>query len=122
VARPLSECVTAWGGRAYARPWIDRALWLFWEDLSAEARKYAGLALATIVQICAEAKMDRDRLAAARELLDRGFGRAVQAIDLVMMGRKLTELSRDELVALDALFASADAAATEQPPAEEAVH
>jgi two-component system, chemotaxis family, CheB/CheR fusion protein len=48
-------------------------------DLSAEARKYAGLALATIVQICAEAKMDRDRLAAARELLDRGFGRAVQA-------------------------------------------
>jgi len=90
-------------------------------DLSAEARKYAGLALETIVKICAEAKMDRDRLAAARELLDRGFGRSVQAIDLVLMGRKITELSRDELLALDAMFVSAGVT-TKQPPAEEAVH
>jgi hypothetical protein len=90
-------------------------------DLSAEARKYAGLAIDTIVKICAEAKADRDRLAAARELLDRGFGRSVQALDLVMMGRKLTELSKDELIALDALFASAAVVGAELP-AEEQVH
>ena len=91
-------------------------------DLSAEARLYAGLAIETIVQICEKAKADRDRLAAARELLDRGFGRAIQSIDLVLMGRKITELSRDELLALDAMFASAGVGATKQPPAEEAIH
>jgi hypothetical protein len=88
-------------------------------DLSAEARKYAGLALETIVKICAEAKMDRDRLAAARELLDRGFGRAVQAVDLIMMGKKLTELSTAELIALNERFASLSAAVAGQLPAEE---
>jgi len=80
------------------------------------------LAIETIVQICEKAKADRDRLAAARELLDRGFGRAIQSIDLVLMGRKITELSRDELLALDAMFASAVPGATKQPPAEEALH
>jgi hypothetical protein len=74
------------------------------------------------VKICAEAKADRDRLAAARELLDRGFGRAVQALDLVLMGRKITELSRDELLALDAFFESAVVVGAEQPPAEGHVH
>jgi hypothetical protein len=91
-------------------------------DLAAEARLYARLAIDTIVKICAEAKADRDRLAAARELLDRGFGRSVQAIDLVLMGRKITELSKDELLALDAMFVSAGAIGTEEPPAQEAVH
>jgi hypothetical protein len=87
-------------------------------DLGAEARKYAGLALSTIVQVCAEAKMDRDRLAAARELLDRGFGRAVQAVDLIMMGKKLT-VSTAELIALNQRFALLGAAVVGQPPAEE---
>jgi Family of unknown function (DUF5681) len=91
-------------------------------DLGAAARLYAGLALETIVQICGNAKADRDRLAAARELLDRGFGRSVQAIDLVLMGRKITELSRDELVALDALLASAAAVGTEESPGPEALN
>ena len=91
-------------------------------ELSAAAREYAGLALETIVDICTKAKADRDRLGAARELLDRGFGRSVQALDLVLMGRKITELSRDELLALDAMFASAVPGATKQPPAEEALH
>jgi hypothetical protein len=71
------------------------------------------------VQICSSAKADRDRLAAARELLDRGFGRSVQALDLVMMGRKLTDLSRHELLQLDALFASAAVVGAEEPKAEE---
>jgi hypothetical protein len=91
-------------------------------DLAAEARLYAGLAIDTIVKICSSAKADRDRLAAARELLDRGFGRAVQALDLVLMGRKITDLSRDELLALDALFESAGVVGAEQPPAEGHVH
>jgi hypothetical protein len=39
-----------------------------------------------------------------------------------MAGRKITELSRDELVALDALLASAAAVRTEESPGQEAVH
>jgi hypothetical protein len=50
-----------------------------------EARKYAGLALSTIVKICAEAKMDRDGLAAARELLN---SRVIQAVDVIMPARE----------------------------------
>jgi hypothetical protein len=91
-------------------------------DLSAEARKYACLALSTIVQICAEAKADSDRSAAACELLDRSFGRAIQAVDGIMLGRKLSELSTEELIALDACLVSSGAVDAEQPPAEEALH
>jgi hypothetical protein len=93
-------------------------------NLGAEARKYAGLALSTLVELC-EGKhkaMPRDRLAAANALLDRGFGRPTQALDLVMVGRKLSELSLEELTALNASLVSAagvavteSAEATEQP-------
>jgi hypothetical protein len=86
-------------------------------DLTADARKYAVFALSTIVQICAEAKMGRRRLAAACELLDRGFGRAIQAVDVIMLGRKLSELSTDELIALNSRLVSSDAVDAGQPAA-----
>jgi len=31
----------------------------------------------------------RDRVAAANALLDRGFGRPTQAIDVIMLGKKI---------------------------------
>jgi hypothetical protein len=65
-------------------------------DLSREARRYAHLALTTLVKI-AKSGAERNQLVAARELLDRGYGRPVQAIDMVTAGKKLSELTPDEL-------------------------
>jgi Family of unknown function (DUF5681) len=79
-------------------------------DLSAEARLYASLALETIVKICASGKTERDKLAAARELLDRGFGKPVQAVDLILMAKKVTELSDYELEQLQLRLASVSVA------------
>jgi hypothetical protein len=74
-------------------------------DLSREARKYAQLALGTLVKICKEGQ-ERNRLIAAGVLLDRGYGRAVTAIDLITAGRKLSELSPDELASFEARLVS----------------
>jgi Family of unknown function (DUF5681) len=90
-------------------------------DLSREARKYTQMALDALVEILQKGE-ERNRVACAKEILDRGHGRSVQAIDLVLMGRKITELSRDELLALDAMFVSAGVVSTEESPAQEAVH
>jgi len=65
-------------------------------DLSRESRRYAKLALDALVKICKEG-MERNRLTAARELLDRGYGRPVQAIDMITAGKRLCELTADEL-------------------------
>ncbi len=70
-------------------------------DLSRAARAYAQLALETLVEICRKSD-DRARLVAARELLDRGFGKPLQMIDASIMTKKLNELSKDELEALEA--------------------
>jgi hypothetical protein len=69
-------------------------------DLSREARRYASLAVSTLVKICRKG-MERSQLAAARELLDRGYGRPMQMIDASLLRKKLTELSPDELAALE---------------------
>jgi hypothetical protein len=79
-------------------------------NLGVEARKYADLALETLVQVCTgklKSVTPRDRVAAANALLDRGFGKPTQALDLVLIGRKLNELSIDELNALNASLVSA---------------
>jgi hypothetical protein len=69
-------------------------------DLSREARRYASLAVSTLVKIFRKG-MERNQLAAARELLDRGYGRPMQMIDASLLRKKLTELSPDELAALE---------------------
>jgi len=69
-------------------------------DLSREARRYAHLAVSTLVKICRKG-MERNQLVAARELLDRGYGRPLQMLDISMMRKKLTELSPDELATLE---------------------
>jgi hypothetical protein len=60
--------------------------------------------------------MERNQLAAARELLDRGYGRPVQAIDMLAAGKKLSELSADELAAFEARLMTA--AADDVEPAQ----
>ena len=107
--KDIAECAMHYG---HVATWQGYALALG-VDASYIGMEFAGLFAPT---------PGMRHLAAARELLDRGFGRAIQSIDLVLMGRKITELSRDELLQLDAMFASAVPDATKQPPAEEALH
>lgn len=75
-------------------------------DLSRESRRYAHLALSALVKIC-RAGIERNRLVAARELLDRGYGRPVQMIDASIMSRKLSELNPQELAAVEARLLTA---------------
>jgi hypothetical protein len=75
-------------------------------DLSREARRYASLAVSTLVKICRKG-MERNQLAAARELLDRGYGRPLQMIDASLMHKKLTELTPAELASLEARMITA---------------
>ena len=49
-------------------------------------------------------------MAAARELLDRGYGRPLQMIDALALRKKLSDLSPDEITALEARLLT-DAAA-----------
>ena len=86
-------------------------------DLSRESRRYASLALSTLVQIC-KGGQERNRLAAATALLDRGYGRPVQGIDMVAAGRKLSELSPAELAQFEARLVSAAADDAGDPQAE----
>jgi hypothetical protein len=75
-------------------------------DLSREARRYASLAVTTLVKICRNG-MERNRLVAARELLDRGYGRPIQMVDASILMKKLSELSPEELAGLEARLLTA---------------
>lgn len=48
-------------------------------EIKTAARDYAGLALKTLVNVMRTGETDRDRVAAAKEVLDRAFGKPVQA-------------------------------------------
>lgn len=91
-------------------------------DLSREARRYAALALDTLVKICRSGDNERNRLAAANALLDRGFGRPVQAIDFITAGKKLSELTADELAALEARLMTGAADDAEAPAQGDMFH
>src|ERR1700719_1690141 len=93
-------------------PWVLRHKHI--GDLSWGARSYAPLAVSRFAKICRKG-MERNQLAAARELLDRGYGRPLQMIDASVLRKKLNELSPDEVAALEArLLTDAAADADEQ--------
>jgi hypothetical protein len=77
-------------------------------SLALEARKHALAALGTLVRLMKNAKSEQVRVAAAREILDRGFGKAIQAlqIDAGFAAKKLNELSDAELVVLEERIAA----------------
>jgi hypothetical protein len=52
------------------------------QNLAAAARKFAPMALRTIAKLCRESETETVRLAAANSLLDRGYGKPAQSIDL----------------------------------------
>ena len=65
--------------------------------------------MSTLVKICRKG-IERNQLAAARELIDRGYGRPLQIIDASVMHKKLNELTPDEVAALEARLLTAAAA------------
>lgn len=64
------------GGRAKGTPNKLTA------DIKALAQEYGADAISTIVGIMNTSENDAARLAAAKELIDRGYGRASQAVEL----------------------------------------
>jgi hypothetical protein len=75
-------------------------------SLTVESRKYAGLALRTLAEIARNGRSDTARISASTALLDRGFGRPAQSVDLNLtadaISKRLSELSNAELAALEA--------------------
>jgi hypothetical protein len=69
-------------------------------NLSREARRYTHLAVGTLVRICRKGQ-ERNQLAAAKEILDRGFGKPITMIDATLLSKKLNEMSAQELADLE---------------------
>jgi len=90
-------------------------------DLSKEARRYAHLAVSTLVKICRKG-MERNQLAAARELLDRGYGRPLQMIDASVLHKKLNDLNPDEVAALEARLLTTAAADPDTAQSDDLFH
>jgi hypothetical protein len=69
------------------------------KDVQALARSHTAEAIETLVEIMRNGKPDRARSAAAELLLDRGWGRAPQTIDIPDEREKiLANLTDDELI------------------------
>jgi hypothetical protein len=61
------------------------------------ARRHTILAIKTLADISRNGEREASRVAAAATLLDRGYGRPIQGIDLRMLiNKKLTELSAED--------------------------
>ena len=75
-------------------------------NIVVEARKYSGLAIDTLVAIAQDGKTDNSRQSAAVELLNRGYGRPAQSLDLHLSAdaitKRLSDMTDAELAALEA--------------------
>jgi hypothetical protein len=75
-------------------------------DLSREARRFAPLALDVIVKIAKDkTAKQRDRLTAASELLNRGYGRPLTQVSVLDMSKQMTP---DLFESLEAMTNTAD--------------
>ena len=72
-----------------------------------EARKFSGLAVDTLVAIAKDGQTDNSRLSAATELLNRGYGRPAQSLDLHLSADAITDMTDAELAALEARMIAA---------------
>ena len=73
-------------------------------DRGPQARKFSGLAVDTLVELTKDNHADLTRFAAAAALLDRGYGRPAQSLDLHLSAdaitKRLSDMT-DELAALE---------------------
>ena len=74
-------------------------------NLVIEARKFSGLAVDTLVELTKNTHTDSTRYAAATALLDRGYGRPAQSLDLHLSAdaitKRLSDMTDAELAALE---------------------
>ena len=74
-------------------------------NLVIEARKYAALALDTLVELTKDNYAPSTRYVAATALLDRGYGRPAQSLDLHLSAdaitKRLSDMTDAELAALE---------------------
>src|SRR4249920_2443741 len=79
--------------------------------LVVEARKFSGLAVDTLVELTKNTHTDSTRYAAATALLDRGYGRPAQSLDLHLSAdaitKRLSDMTDAELAALEARMIAA---------------
>jgi hypothetical protein len=75
-------------------------------SLQLEARRHMHAALKVLIDIARKGKSEASRVAAATALLDRGFGRPTQSLEMTLdaglITKRLTELSDAELATLEA--------------------
>jgi hypothetical protein len=77
------EANGTWGKGQSGNPvGVSKGAVCLFGNLAHEARKYAGIALDSLVDLVKTAESESVRLNAANSLLDRGFGRPMQSIDL----------------------------------------
>ena len=80
-------------------------------NLVIEARKFSGLAVDTLVELTKDNHTDSTRFAAATALLDRGYGRPAQSLDLHLSAdaitKRLSDMTDAELAALEARMIAA---------------
>ena len=74
-------------------------------NLVIEARKFSGLAVDTLVELTRDNHTDSTGFAAATALLDRGYGRPAQSLDLHLSAdaitKRLSDMTDAELAALE---------------------
>ena len=74
-------------------------------NLVVEARKYSALAIDTLVELTKDNHTDSTRFGAATALLDRGYGRPAQSLDLHLSGdaitKRLSDMTDAELASLE---------------------
>jgi hypothetical protein len=80
-------------------------------NLVVEARKYSGLAVDTLVELTKAKYSGSTRYSAATALLDRGYGRPAQSLDLHLSAeavtKRLSDMTDAELAALEARMIAA---------------
>jgi hypothetical protein len=80
-------------------------------NLVVEARKYSALAVDTLVELTKDNYAASTRFSAATALLDRGYGRPAQSLDLHLSAnaitKRLSDMTDSELAALEARMIAA---------------
>ena len=80
-------------------------------NLVTEARKFSGLAVDTLVELTKDNYAPSTRYNAATALLDRGYGRPAQSLDLHLSAdaitKRLSDMTDAELAALEARMIAA---------------
>ena len=86
------------------------------------ARAHTPLAINTLAHICEKGESESARVAAAIHLLDRAWQRCPQRVDILMLQKKLHELTADELATLEQRLTAIPAIAASVPDLQEPVH